>query len=324
LGNDVELRAGSSLSLDFTLRVTIEEQRVTIAGDTPVNSDAGANANQTVLSGRELAALPDDPDELAAVLQALAGPGAGPNGGQIFVDGFSGAALPSKSAIREVRINQNPFAPENDQPAARIDVFTRPGTDTLKVSTYLNFNDESFNSRNPFTSHRQSFQVRQFGGSLSGTLIKNRASYFIDVERREIDDNELVTATVLDSNLNPVVIGEGALTPRRFITFNPRVDYAINNFNTLVARYTYSHSNLENNGVGGFSLLQRARWVTVSPPTTVGSWGTSRPGKRDHTHSSWADASAAFISTPPTPPTSVANIHSLAPWCPSWMPTTTS
>lgn len=255
--NEVDLKAGPGLSLDLTLKVTIEEQKVTIAGETPVNTEATGNANQIVISGKELDALPHDPDELAAVLQALAGPSAGPNGGQIVVDGFSGAALPSKSAIREVRINQNPFAAENDQPSARIDVLTKPGTDTLKGSTYLNFNDESLNSRNPFTSHRQSFQVRQFGGSLSGTLAKNKASFFLDVERREIDDNELVTATVLDSNFNPVVIGDAALTPRRFLTLNPRFDYAINNFNTLVARYTYSHSNLQNNGVGGFSLPQR-------------------------------------------------------------------
>ncbi|HEU4510373.1 MAG TPA: carboxypeptidase-like regulatory domain-containing protein [Pyrinomonadaceae bacterium] len=257
-GNEVDLKAGPGSSVDLTLKVTIEEQRVTVAGETPVSTDSTSNANQIVISGKELDALPDDPDELAAVLQALAGPTAGPNGGQIVVDGFSNAALPSKSAIREVRINQNPFAAENDQPAARIDVLTRPGTDVMKVSTYMNFNDESLNSRNPFTSHRQSFQVRQFGGSLSGTLIKNKASFFVDVERREINDNELVTATGLDSNLNTVTVSDAALTPRRYITINPRIDYAINNFHTLVARYTFSHSNLENNGVGGFSLPERA------------------------------------------------------------------
>ena len=257
VSKEVELKVGPGMSFDFTLRVTIDDQNVTIMGDTPVSTDASANGNQIVMTGKDLDGLPDDPDELAATLQALAGPTAGPNGGQIVVDGFSGARLPSKSAIREVRINQNPFAAENDQPSARIDVLTRPGTDTLKASTYLNFNDESLNSRNPFTSHRQSFQVRQFGGSLSGTILKNKASFFVDAERREINDNELVKATVLDSNFNPVTIGDAALTPRRFFTINPRVDYAINNFNTLVARYTYSHSNLDGNGIGGFSLPQR-------------------------------------------------------------------
>ena len=140
-GNEVELKGGPS-SLDLTLTVMIEAQNVTVASDTPVSTYTNANANQIVISGNELDALPHDPGELAAVLQALAGPTAGPSGGQIVVDGFSNASLPSKSAIREVRINQNPFAAENDQPSARIDVLTRPGTDKLKGSSYFNFNDE--------------------------------------------------------------------------------------------------------------------------------------------------------------------------------------
>src|SRR6266550_4112120 len=257
---EVELKAGQRQTLDLTLKVTIEEQKVTVAGETPVSTDASANANQTVISGKDLDALPDDPEELAAALQALAGPSVGPNGGQIFVDGFSGGTLPSKSSIREIRINQNPFAAENDQPSGRIDVFTKPGTDKLRGSGFFNFNDESLNSRNPFATSskkRTPFQVRQYGGNLSGPLVANKASYFVDFERREVNDNELVTATILDPNLNRLTIGAGVLTPRRFMNLSPRVDYALNRNNTLVIRYSYNHSNLQNNGVGNFSLPER-------------------------------------------------------------------
>src|SRR4029434_10576827 len=111
---------------DITLKVTIEE-KVTVGTENQLSTDTTNNANQTVISGRELDTLPDDPDELAAALQALAGPSVGPNGGQIFIDGFTGSNMPSKDAIREIRINQNPFAAENDQPSARIDILTRPG-----------------------------------------------------------------------------------------------------------------------------------------------------------------------------------------------------
>lgn len=257
---EVELKAGQRPSLDLVLKVTIEEQKVTVAIETPVSTDASANANQTVISGKDLDALPDDPAELAAALQALAGPSMGPNGGQIFVDGFSGGSLPSKSSIREIRINQNPFAAENDQPSGRVDVLTKPGTDKLRGNAFLNFNDESLNSRNPFATtspKRTPFQVRQFGATLSGPLVANKASYFVNFERREVDDNELVTANILDPNLNRLTIGAGVLTPRRFINFSPRVDYALNTNNFLVIRYSYNASNLQNNGVGSFSLPER-------------------------------------------------------------------
>ena len=259
-GNEVNLTAGRQ-SLDLTLKVTIEEQKVTIAAETPLSTEASNNANETLITGKDLDALPDDPDELAAALQALAGPSMGPNGGQIFVDGFSGGRLPPKESIREIRINQNPFAAENDQPSGRIDILTRPGTDKIRGSAFFNFQDESFNSRNPFaisSPKRSPFQLRQYGGNLGGPLVKKKASYFIDFERREIDDNELVKATVLDSNLNRLGLGFGVVVPRRNITFSPRLDYQINQNNTLIARYSYNHSSTVNGGVGGFSLPERA------------------------------------------------------------------
>lgn len=259
--SELDLTGGGRQSLDLTLKVTIEEQKVTIAAETPLSTESTANANQTLITGKDLDALPDDPDELAAALQALAGPSMGPNGGQIFVDGFSGGRMPPKESIREIRINQNPFAAENDQPSGRIDILTRPGTDKIRGSAFFNFQDESFNSRNPFSTSspkRAPFQIRQFGGNLGGPLVKKKASYFIDFERREIDDNELVRATVLDANFNPLDLGFGVLVPRRNITFSPRFDYQINPNNTLIARYSYTHSSTADGGVGGFSLPERA------------------------------------------------------------------
>ena len=245
-------------TLDLTLRVTIEE-KVTVA-DTAVSTEATNNANQTVIGGKDLDALPDDPDELAAALQALAGPSVGPNGGQIFIDGFTGGNLPSKDAIREIRINQNPFAAENDQPSARIDILTRPGTDKLRGGGSFNFNDESLNSRNPFavsSSKRTPFQIRQYEMNLSGPIVKKKASFFFNFGRIETDDNELVRATVLDDNLNPVDFGQAFLVPRRNMFLSPRFDYAINTNNTLVVRYNYNRFSVENSGVQGFTLPER-------------------------------------------------------------------
>src|SRR5687767_7490225 len=253
----VEIKSGRQ-SLDITLKVTIQEQ-VTVA-ETPISTEASNNANQTVISGKDLDALPDDPDELAAALQALAGPSVGPNGGQIFIDGFTGGNLPSKDSIREIRINQNPFAAENDQPSARIDILTRPGTDKLRGGASINFNDESLNSRNPFaisSSKRTPFQIRQYDMNLSGPLVAKKASFFFNFGRFETDDNELVRATVLDENFNPVEFGQGFLVPRRNMFFSPRVDYAINTNHTLVVRYNYNRFSTDNQGVGGFALPER-------------------------------------------------------------------
>lgn len=260
---------GARQTADLTLRVTIEE-KVTVA-ETPISTEATNNANQTVIAGKDLDALPDDPDELAAALQALAGPSVGPNGGQIFIDGFTGGSLPSKDSIREIRINQNPFAAENDQPSARIDILTRPGTDKFRGGTSLNFNDESLNSRNPFavtSSKRTPFQIRQYDMNLSGPIVARKASFFFNFGRIETDDNELVRATVLDDDLNIVDFGQAFVAPRRNTFFSPRFDYAINNNNTLIVRYNFNRNRSDNQGLGGFILPERA-YVSVATNQTV-------------------------------------------------------
>jgi hypothetical protein len=262
---EIDVAANRREPLNFTLKIAAIETQVKVNSDTPISTDANNNANQQVLSGKDLDALPDDPDELAAALQALAGPTVGPSGGQIFIDGFSGGNMPPKEAIREIRIQQNPFAPENDQPSGRIDILTRPGTDKFRGAVNFNFQDESLNSRNPFavsSSKRSPYQQRQFGGSISGPIVKRKASFFFEANRNETDDNDLIRATILNSALQPVDFGLGALVPRRNTNISPRLDYAINSRNTLVARYNFFKFKGES-GLGNFNLPQR-RFKTES------------------------------------------------------------
>src|SRR5688572_18765682 len=261
---EVEVTTARRDPLTITLKVAEIESEVSVAADTPINTDAANNANQQVLSGKDLEALPDDPDELAAALQALAGPSIGPGGGQIFIDGFSGANMPPKESIREIRINQNPFAAENDQPSGRVDILTRPGTDKFRGGANFSFTDESLNSRNPFaitSSKRAPFQVRRYGGNVSGPIIKNKMSFYFDINRNEEDDNDLIRATVLnlnDPNFAPTEFGIAVLSPRDRTNVGIRLEYAINERNTLIGRYNFNRNNSINNGVGGFSLPVRA------------------------------------------------------------------
>jgi hypothetical protein len=257
---DVDVTTARRDPIAIALKIAEIQSEVKVEANQPISTDANSNANQQVISGKDLDSLPDDPDELAAALQALAGPSIGPGGGQIFIDGFSGANLPPKESIREIRINQNPFAAENDQPSARIDILTKPGTDKFRGSLNMNFTDESLNSRNPFavsSSKRAPYQVRQYGGSLSGPIVKNKASFFIDVNRNETNDNELIRATILGPGFTVQQFGLGFLVPRRNTNISPRIEYAINSRNTLIARYSFNRNETQNNAVGGFSLPER-------------------------------------------------------------------
>jgi hypothetical protein len=258
---DVQVVAGrTGEPVDIKMSVTIEEQKVTISGDQrTLSTESENNADALVLRGKDLEALPDDPEDLAAALTALSGPSVGPNGGQIYIDGFTGGRLPPKEAIREVRVSQNPLNAENDRPGfGRVDILTRPGYDKLRGSASFQFNDESMNARNPFAPRRADFQTRLFSFTLSGPVSAKKSSFFLDFQRREEDDNDIVNALILDPSLNIVRFNQVVLQPKRFLTFSPRFDYAFNQNHTLIARYTYTRNSFENQGVGGFSLFSRA------------------------------------------------------------------
>ena len=256
---EVVITAGQRKNLDVALTIAAAEEQVDVSDGETVSNDPNNNASATVLKEKDLDALPDDPDELEAALQALAGPSAGPNGGQIYIDGFTGGRLPPKEAIREIRLNQNPFSAEYDRLGfGRIEILTKPGSDKWRGQAFFNFNDESLNSRNPFALNRAPSQTRFFGGSISGPIQKGKSSFFLDVNNREIDNNSVVNALIIDPTFNVSNFRQEFQLPNRRITVSPRFDYQINTNNTLVARYSFTRGTVENQGIGDVSLQSRA------------------------------------------------------------------
>ena len=152
----VQIAAGQTQQLNITLALQSEQEQVTVSGEAlSLDTTASANASAVVLTEKELEALPDDPDELQQDLEALAGPSAGPNGGQMYIDGFTAGQLPPKSSIREIRINQNPFAAEYDKVGyGRIEILTKPGTNQWHGQISVNKND-AFTERGKSRSRRR-------------------------------------------------------------------------------------------------------------------------------------------------------------------------
>lgn len=257
----VEIRARELKTLDAQLEVAFEEQQVTV-DDRNISTDSDNNANAVVLRGRELETLPNDPQALAAALQALAGPADPESGGnaQVKVDGFSNGQLPPKEAIREVRINNNPFSAENEFPGWNgIEIFTQPGADKWHGNFSFDFNDESLNSRNPFTTFRAPYQQRGYNANLSGPIVPKRASFSIYVGRYSSDANSVVNATTLDLvTLKPVTINQSFVTPDVRNYGNVRFDFKVNKQHTLVGRVAYDQATQDLQGIGGYSLPSRA------------------------------------------------------------------
>jgi hypothetical protein len=259
--NDNADLSGQPLRLNVQLTIAVEEQKVQVSDTAPtVDVNPANSAGTVVLSGKELEALPDDPDELQSDLEALAGPAAGPNGGQMYIDGFTAGQLPPKSSIREVRVNQNPFSSEYDELGyGRIEIFTKPGTDKFHGQFYVSGNDSAFNAVNRFAGPEPGYDSTQYSGNIGGPLGKS-ASFFFNIDRRNINDLAAVNAIIVDANdaNSTMPFTDAVPNPRTRTNLSPRVDYQLGKNNTLTARYQYFHDAQNNDGIGRFNLAPQA------------------------------------------------------------------
>jgi hypothetical protein len=253
----VTLTAGQSKSLNLPLAIAVEKQEVEVQGETQsVGISPDQNASSVVLKGNAIDALSDDPTELQNELQALAGPAAGPNGGQIYIDGFEGGQIPPKSSILEIRVNQNPFSAEYDRIGyGRIEIITKPGSAKLKGSLNGFGTDSAFNTANPFIAGKPSYYQYSYSGDISGPITKT-ATYFFNAFTITRQNQAIVDAlnpATLNSN-----ISEAFPNPTNYFNLNPRVDFQISKNNFMSIRDQYSRYSAHGLDVGALVLSDQA------------------------------------------------------------------
>jgi hypothetical protein len=266
---NVTVEAGRATLQNLGLSIAVEQQQVTVNDQgAGLDTSPDNNASSIVIKGKDLDALSDDPDQLQDELNALAGPAAGPNGGQIYIDGFTGGQLPPKSSIREIRINQNPFSAEFDKLGyGRIEILTKPGTDRLHGMFMASGNDSAFNSLNTFVTSEPAYYSTFLLGNVSGSL-NSRSSWFLSGFRRDNDANSIINAQLLDPTGGSYNYSEAVPNPQSRLDLSPRFDLQITPNNTLTVRYMYDRQKSTNDGVSQFAL-QTQGYNTLNQENTL-------------------------------------------------------
>jgi hypothetical protein len=282
--------AGQPVTIDVKMSLEMNTQQIQVtAQSAQVSVDSDSNASSTVIKGKDLDALSDDPDELSSELSALAGPAAGPNGGQIYVDGFTGGQLPPKSSIREIRINQNPFSAQYDRLGfGRVEVFTKPGTDKYHGNFSIQGGDKAFNTSNPFlgaSNNQPDYHTIFMIGSVSGP-INHFSSFTVGGSHRNIQDNSIVNPggyyATSATDISPCQPGNQNCTyftsypeaaravphPQTRSDISPRIDLALGEKNTLTFRYQYEVNGVQNAGIGN-TTLPKAGYNSDSNENTI-------------------------------------------------------
>ncbi len=197
---DYRVRAGEN-KRSVTLPIKKVAEDVVVGRDKQsAGLDPRGNAFSTVLTREQIAALPDDPDEMEATLKAMSPPGA-----VLRIDGFTGGKLPPKSQIRSIRL------PRMDQMAAQnhggingmlhIEVMTQPGNGPIAGSVDVGFRDDALNAKNPFTPVKGEEALHQGTFSLNGSIVPNKSSFSLSLQQARMFDTGNILAAVPDGNV---------------------------------------------------------------------------------------------------------------------------
>lgn len=238
---------GQAAAETVTLQIDGFAEQVEVSQGT---TDRQLQQNFTETLGRaEIEQLPDDAEELTAVLEQLAGPEM-----ELRVNGFEGGTLPPKAQIQAIRIRQDPFAPDSRGAGRpRVEIITRPGTSAWRHEVNVGFRDQSFAGRNAFASERRPGRTGRVGWSLSGPLVKNRTSLALNIGTRQAVDTLAVIATRPDGPVNEVVNRDLG-----WMNAEVRVEHALTAAHTLRAEYQRYDNDGQQLGVGEFNLRERA------------------------------------------------------------------
>ena len=242
---DLRVRAGAQTSRSVTLEIAglLEEIEVQ-----PADEDAqllGAFTEQ--FTADQLSALPEDPDELAQVLQNLVGDDA-----DVRVNGFSGGRLPRGTQIQEVRVRYDD-ATGNGNGGPRVEVRTRPGSGGWRNTFDMNVRDDAMNARNAFSGERPSGQTRQFAWHVDGPLVRNMTGISVSIDHAETNEQQAIRAAQLDGIFQALI-----LQPTTRTGFEVELEHALSSSQELRAEIDFRRLNSLNQGVSEFDLPERA------------------------------------------------------------------
>jgi len=222
------------------------------ANNAAVSTEPDQNMNAITLSEKEIENLPDNEDDLRDFINAMAGGGVNGQGATILVDGFSGGRLPPREAIARIVFNQNPFSAEYSNPGfGRAEIITKPGYGDWRGSGSFGYRNAALDARQAFALVKPDLTQQRYDFFMGGPLLKKRLSTSLFANRQDFDGSNTTVSRILDGNLAdiPFVDNVPSKTVNTFV--GGRVDYLINNSNTLNVNYNFRTSETMNQEFGG-------------------------------------------------------------------------
>ena len=264
-----QVNGRGSANITVSLRIAEVHTVVEVGENSGVSVDVDHGAGTHTLTAEDLKGMADDPDDFKRQLQVLAASSGGAPGQAIItVDGFQNSStLPPKSSIASIRVNPDMFSAEYDRPpyqGGRVEIFTKPGRDSLHGALFFTDSDSVFNATDPFALSATPAGKRRYGFEFGGPIRKQQSDFFLALERRDINEFNVVNAVVLDSQGDEAPLSQNISAPQRLWIGSVRTDWQLNPKNMLAATYSANVNDSNNVGSGGLVLAEAGYNSTVS------------------------------------------------------------
>ena len=243
------LRRGTN-DLTVTLAIAGFKEEIVVA-DTTATDDRRGNALTTTLEEKDIAELPDDPVELAQVLEQMTG-----GAGAVFqVNGFRGGTLPPRDEIRQIRFRINSFAADNhDAGRVQVQIITRPNVTTWSGNANLGLRTDVLNARNAFAQEQTPELFRRFTAGMRGPIVSGRTSLRLNVDGNRSFDSGTIVAQLGDGSS----FASQFRRPVEATNLTMGIEHGLTNNQTLRIEYRREQDARQNQGVGDFNLPERA------------------------------------------------------------------
>lgn len=265
---DLNIQSAGFEAADLTVKVTTQtpaplrvvlavsggHQEATITGDSNrVSTETSDNQDSNALSGQALSNIPVfDQDYVGTMSRFLDSGSVGTSGATLIVDGMEVNNLGvSASAIKEVKINNDPYSAEFARPGrGRIEVITKPGSPEYHGTFNFLFRDYHLNARDPFALTRPPEQRRIYEGILTGPIRHSKKTTFLLSVNRNEEDLEAVVFALAPSGS----IRENVATPVRNLLASGKINHTFSDTHNASFFYSYEKRSNRNLGVGGIVL----------------------------------------------------------------------
>jgi hypothetical protein len=241
----VTVEVATDVRADFALQPGNVSEVVTVSGEIPLLNTTSATLGGT-LSNEEINDLPLNGRNYENLLQLRPGVMRYPGGGfsttstdglraednAYFVEGlfnsepFSGqgiingagiagdsATILPLDAIQEFNVQENPPAEYGWKPGAVVNVGLKSGTNKVHGSAFAFGRDGAMDARNYFNASpapKNPRTLEQFGGSLGGAIIKDKAFFFGAYEGQRYDVGNSYSVTT--PSMSSLTLASGAAT----------------------------------------------------------------------------------------------------------------